>query len=347
MMKIVVIGLNHKTAPLEARERVSFSRDSLEMSYGRLSSHPDISECLILSTCNRVELYGIGRDADAVEAALNDMLYKAHGIRPGELDAYLYIREGLDAVSHLFMVATGLDSMVIGESHIAQQMRNAYNAAALCGAAGPVIKTLVSDSLRSGAKARALTGISRGVTSIPGVAVNLIREEPDIDKKRIIVVGAGKIGKMTIVKLADIPAKEIVVMNRDKSRAQDIGERHNVVVKDFGSLEAELCNADVVVAATASDHYLIDRAMMEKAVSVPGREMLCIDLGVPRNIDEPVGEVRGVRLYNIDDLRPIVEETIRNRTCEAGKARMMVRDEAGTKYASYGLTGALPVACGR
>jgi len=347
MMNIVVIGLNHKTAPLEAREQVSFARDRMEAGYGQLSSYPDIGECLILSTCNRVELYGIGRDSDNVEAGLKDILYKTHNIRSGDLDAYLYIRRGLDAARHLFRVAAGLDSMVIGESQIVRQIRRACDAAASTGAAGPYIKAMVADSLQSGAKARALTGVSRGVTSIPGAAVKLIKEEPDVDNKRILVVGAGKIGKMTIMKLADIPAKEIVVMNRDKSRAQELGDRHNVTVKDLSALEAELLNVDIVVAATASDRYLIDRAMIEKAVSETGRGMLCIDLGVPRNIDESVRRIRGVRLYNIDDLKPIVEEVIRNRTYEARKAEIMIRAESEAGYAGYGLMDALPVTCGR
>ena len=347
MMNIVVIGLNHKTAPLEVRERVSFACDRMEVHYGQLSSYADISECLILSTCNRVELYGIGCDADGVEAALKDMLHRTHNVRPGAMDGHLYAKSGLDAVCHLFRVAAGLDSMVIGESQIVQQIRKAYDAAASFGAAGTYIKAMAADSLQAGAKARSLTGVSRGVTSIPGAAVKLIKDEADVDKKRIVVVGAGKIGRMTIMKLADIPAKEIVVMNRDKSRAQELGDRHNVTVKDFSALEAELLNADIVVAATASNRYLIDRAMIEKAVSPDGREMILIDLGVPRNIDESARRIRGVRLYNIDDLRPIVEEVIRNRTYEAAKAEKIIRAEAGARYAEYGLTDALPVTCGK
>ncbi|MBF0486444.1 MAG: glutamyl-tRNA reductase, partial [Candidatus Omnitrophica bacterium] len=227
----------------------------------------------------------------------------------------------------LFRVASGLDSMVIGEPQIMGQIRKAYDEACANGAIGPCLHRAIQDSLQVGKKVRSITGISRGVTSISGVVVELVKKEPGLATKKVLVIGAGKMGALTVEKLADLPIGGITVINRDTTRAAELQKLCNVRVSDIHKLGEEVRAADIVIAATASTQYLLDRAMVEQALGHGRKELVLVDLGVPRNIDETARVLDGVRLFNIDDLTPIVKETLRNRAIEAEKAEAIIESK--------------------
>jgi len=326
-MDIVVVGISHKKAPIEVREKVSFGKDDMARNYDILKNHPEISEAFILSTCNRVELYGTGPSADAAIRRLKGFLSGIHGLDPEYLDGFLYHRTGASALAHLLRVAGGLDSMVLGEQQIMGQIKTAYDEACAAGSIGSCLHKTIQDALRVGKKVRSLTNISRGVTSISGAVVELIKKEAGLEEKRALVIGAGKIGALTVSKMADLSMKEVVVTNRDMSRLEALLTRENIRAADIRTLFEEISAADIVIAATAAPGNLLHRGMVESALKAGDKGLLLIDMGVPRNIDDNVRDIPGVRLYNIDDLAPVIDETIRARSLEAVKAEDIIQEE--------------------
>ncbi len=331
-----MIGLSHRTAPLSVREKVSFSDTNIEDSYALLEAYPYIKESFILSTCNRVELYGAGYDGKMIASGLEDFLYGTHEMIPGSLETCLYRKMDAEAVYHLSRVASGLDSMIIGESQILGQIKRSYDKARLAGSVGGCLHKLLQDALRAGRKVRSLTDISKGVTSIPAAALELIKREGDIGAKSVVVIGAGKIGGMAVARLAKSGIREAVVVNRDRSRAEriikeSIAQKGNVRAESLDALKREISMADIVITATASVDYVITRKMLEEILRQRRKGLLLIDLGVPRNIEDSVRRIEGVRLYNIDDLKPIVEEAICNRMAEAEKAEEIIKERVCEK----------------
>jgi len=326
-MCLVATGISHKTASLSIRERFSFSDSNIENSYNMLKGYPCIQESCILSTCNRVELYGVGESEQDTERALKDFLYRSHEILPQTLEKHLYSLSGHKAVSHLMKVAAGLDSMVIGETEILGQIKKAYGEAADAGFAGPYLHKTLQEALRIGKKIHSETAISRGVTSVPGAALELVKRESDLGNKSILVIGAGKMGRLTVAKLINLDLKEVVLINRDLSKAEGVKKSHKIRVSSYERLKEELLTADIVITATASTVYLIKQEDAEEAFKDREKGLLCIDLGVPRNIKESVKAVDGVRLYNVDDLGPIIEGTMQSRLSETTKAEEIIREQ--------------------
>ncbi|MBF0477893.1 MAG: glutamyl-tRNA reductase [Candidatus Omnitrophica bacterium] len=324
-MKLVLIGTSHKRAPLAMREKFSFSGEKLGQYYARLKSYPDVREAFILSTCNRVEIYGVGQDAVVVADQLKKFLREVHGMNSASWEEHFYNKTNKDALEHLLRVASGLDSMVIGEPEIIGQIRKAYDQACMAGVIGSYLHKALQDCLQVGKKVRSSTGISRGVTSVSGVVVELLKKQSNLKDKKVLVIGAGKIGAMTVVKLADLLIGEIIVMNRDMTRMADFEHITNMRPAEFCALKDEILIADIVIAATASMKYLLDRDLIKEAFLTRKNDLLLVDLGVPRNIDETTRQITGVTLYNIDDLAPIVDETMRYRTQEAEKAEEIIQ----------------------
>lgn len=325
-MKIVVIGINHKKAGLKIREKLCFNHDGLPEYYNGLKHYSDIRESFILSTCNRVELYGVGEDAKVVTERLSSFLCQVHELPLDFLKQYAYVKIGLEATANLLRVASGLDSMVIGESQIIGQIKNAYAAACSAGVIGPYLHKALQDALRVGKKVRSLTNISRGVTSVSGVALELIKKEIDLENKKVLVIGAGKVGVLTVSKLCGLDLCEVVVINRDRKAAEELKKKSPVRVADMSTLPQEILNADIIIAATQAPH-IINCEMIQALFRLRQRGVLLIDLGVPRNIDETVRNIPMVKLYNIDDLAPLIAETMRYRNLEALKAEEIIDKE--------------------
>lgn len=325
-MDIIVVGINHKKAGLNIREKFSFNRQSLEHSYKILHNNSILQEVFILSTCNRVEIYAVSSDARKAEFLLKDFFCSSHQLHPELFAEYFYCKINTQAFAHLFRVASGLDSLILGESQILGQIKNAYEQGRAAGVIGTNLHKLLQDALRVGKKVRHSTAISRGVTSIPGVVVELIKKEPDLASKKALVIGAGKVGSMTVAKLADLPLREVTVVNRDRTLAEALNKAENVRIADIYMLPQEIMCADIVIAATTAPH-IVNRAMIEALLNARQTQLLLIDLGVPRNIDETIQGLKGVRLYNIDDLALVIDQTIRNRSIEAQKAEEIIQDE--------------------
>ncbi len=325
-MKLVLLGISHKTAPLEIREGMSFSESSLQKAYGMLCAHDAIAEAYILSTCNRVELYAVGRCQKKIEGALREFLKKAHVRVTMDLESHLYRKEGRDAAMHLCHVAAGLDSMVPGENQILGQIKRAYDLAAQFDAVGPKIHQLLQDALRLGKKVRTETAIARGVTSLPGAVLEMMKRKCEIKGKGVLVIGAGKIGALTVEKLSRMEVREVVVVNRDKAKAECLEAMDKVRVGSYECLSEALAGADIVIAATTAEAYVITRAEVEKIARKTEKEMLFFDLGVPRNIEESVKDVAGVRLFNVDHLGSVIEDVVRSRSGEIEKAKKIIHE---------------------
>ncbi|MBF0521963.1 MAG: glutamyl-tRNA reductase [Candidatus Omnitrophica bacterium] len=325
-MTIVVLGINHKKAPLEVRERFSFRDSELESHYQSLVNTPEIKEAFILSTCNRVEIYGVGENAFEVIKRLTEFLSGLQDMPADFLENYFYQKTDTAALEHLFRVASGLDSMVIGEQQIMGQIKKAYEQASAFGVVGPYLHRTIQDALRVGKKARNLTGISRGVTSISGVVVELVKNELNIQDKKVLVIGAGKVGAMTVSKLSELAIREIALTNRDIAKAEELIKKENVKIVEFVNLPTEMLTADIVIAATSAPH-LIGEEMVKGFLKGRQKGILFIDLGVPRNVEETVRGIDGVRLYNIDDLAPVIDRTMLNREIEAVKAEKIIQRE--------------------
>ncbi|MBU4303158.1 MAG: glutamyl-tRNA reductase [Candidatus Omnitrophica bacterium] len=326
-MSLVVIGINHKKAPLEVRERFSFRDENLDTHYRALKNHPAVREAFILSTCNRVELYGVGDDPAIVADNLKKFLGQAQELPVDFLEKYFYTKIDREATTHLLRVAGGLDSMVLGEVQIMGQIRKAYISACVSGGVGTSLHKVIQDALRIGKKVRNLTGISRGVTSIPGVVMELIKKESGLAHKKALVIGAGKVGAGTVAKLAGLLLQEITVINRDKTVVDELTKKLKVRAADIRMLPQEIFRADIIIAATAAPH-IINCAMLEGVLHIGKRQLLLIDLGVPRNIEEAARNIPMLRLYNIDDLAPFIKESMRNRSLEALKAEEIIRSES-------------------
>jgi glutamyl-tRNA reductase len=326
-MGIIAIGLNHSSAPIHIRERLSFTDANIDSSYELLGTYSHISESFILSTCNRVEIYAVGYDRQRIADDLLDFLFRTHEVTCGSLKPCLYKKTDEEALHHLFRVACGLDSMIIGENQILGQIKRAYEKAILSDAVGVYLHGLLQDALNIGRRVRRLTNISKGVTSFSGAALELIKRHENNCYKKILVIGAGKVGSMTVGKLAGFSLRELVVINRDQTKAESLKGSQNIKIASLSALKKELFNADIVIAATSSVSYLITKEMVRQALGKRGQRLLLIDLGLPRNIEESVKDIQGVKLYNVDDLRPIIEETMNNRTAEAKKAEEIIRKQ--------------------
>ena len=325
-MELVLLGVSHKTASVEIREGMSFSDSSLQKAYGMLCAQDAIEEAYILSTCNRVELYAVGRCGKNADQALRKFLSMAHVRAAVDLEKHLYRKTGRAAAMHLCHVAAGLDSMVPGENQILGQIKRAYEIASQFGAAGPKIHQLLQDAIRLGKKVRFETSIARGVTSVAGAVLEMMKRECELSGKSVLVIGAGKTGALTVEKLARLDVREVVVINRDKTKAECLKALDKVRVGDYGALLEALAEADIVIAATAAESCLITRAEVEKITRQTGKKRHFFDLGVPRNIEESVGEVVGVRLFNVDHLGTIIEEVVQSRSGEIVKAQKIIQE---------------------
>jgi glutamyl-tRNA reductase len=315
---LVLIGLNHKTAPVEVRERMSVQEDALEDELGLLRALPGVEGVVVVSTCNRVEIACSVQGDEAAGLIVARQAERARMER-SELERHLYIlREG-DVVRHLFRVASGLDSMIVGEPQIAGQVRQGYHAARTGKTLDPILHKLFEHTLRVAKKIRTETGIGEHAVSIPYAAVELAKKIfGDLQGLRVLLVGAGKIGELTAQHLKGHGLKEILVANRSPERAHELASRFCGDVVPFDSLRAELSRCDIVIASTASPTFVIGRDEVEESMDARRhRDLFLVDLSVPRNIDPEIAQVSGAYLYNIDDLKEIADS---NREIRLGKA---------------------------
>jgi glutamyl-tRNA reductase len=331
MSELLALGISHKTAPLELRERVAFTEGRAAGMIRELVEAPEVHEAAAISTCNRTELYLVAPDGVAAESLALGVLAREAEIRPTELVGHLYSLRASDGAAHLFRVTAGLDSMIIGEAEIQGQVKRAYELALVEGATGPILNRLFRGALAAGKRARSETGISEKGVSVPSVAVELAqRALGDLSSRLVLVVGAGETAELTARALAARGVEPAFIANRRYDRAIGLAQRFGGRAVRFEELPEQMEQADIVVASTSSPHHVIEReALVEVMAARRGRPLLLIDLAVPRDIHPDCREVDGVSLHDMDDLQTLVERNASGREAEARRAESVLRSELG------------------
>ncbi len=330
MTELLALGASHKTAPLALRERLAVTDAAAERLLHELVEHPSISEAVVLSTCNRIELYVVVADPVEAESVVLGMLARRAGIRPTELVDGIYALRNCDAARHLFRVTAGLDSMVVGEAEIQGQVKRAYETALENQTTGSLTNRLFRGALAAGKRARTETRISVGHASVASVAVDLAEEAiGDLQTRPVLIVGAGETAELTARALHDHGVKSMFVANRRRERAHALAERFGGETVSLDALDDQLELADIVVTSTASPHVLIEAERLSRVMELRGRrQLLLIDLAVPRDLDPAINDLDGCFLYDVDDLEAVVAETLAGRRGEAARAERIVAAEA-------------------
>ena len=327
-MEIILIGLNHKTAPIELRERLAFSKAKLDEAYSLVRKYASIHESLILSTCNRVEIYGVVDDLERGIADLKGFLSEYKKIALCEFEQNLYVYFQPDSIRHIFTVASGLDSMVIGEAQILGQVKEAYMDACRNNAAGAVLDKLLQKTFYTAKKVRSSTNITKGVVSVSSVAVKLAQEILEsLYGRKVIVIGAGKMSELAVKYMVSKGVSSILVSNRTYERAKELAKKFRGKAIRFDRLMGFMIDADIVISSTSAPHLVIKKKdilpLMEKRKDMP---LFFIDLAVPRDIEPGIGTIKGVHLYDIDDLKRIAERNIFLRQAEIDKCEEIIQD---------------------
>ncbi len=328
-MKLLVAGVSHKTAPVEIRERLAFPETGLAAALLLLKEQPGISEAMILSTCNRVEISVTGDPQLDLEAAAEEFLAGSHGASREELDPYLYRYEGRDAIEHLFRVAASLDSMVVGEPQILGQMKTAYAAAKTQGTVCGLLDMIVSRAFSVAKRVRSETGIGQMAVSISYAAVELARKIfGSLEGRKVMIVGAGKMSELSARHLRRSGASHIFVTNRTHERALELAQLFQGTPVEYSRFLAMMPEVDIVITSSGAPHYILERGDMQQIMKARrNKPIFLIDIAVPRNIEPAVNNVDNVFLYDIDDLQEVVNANLRERQKEAGRAEEIVSSE--------------------
>jgi glutamyl-tRNA reductase len=336
-MEIVLVGLNHRTAPVEVRERVSFTIEQAQRASEELRSRGILEETLVLSTCNRSEVYGVPPEASHESApGLSTFLSEFHSVRMDVLGVSLYHHYDREAVRHLFRVAAGLDSMMLGEAEILGQVREAYRLAHEQGATGPVLNRLFQGALEVGKRVRTETELGTRPMSVASAGVKLAeRIFGKLHDHSALVLGAGTISEQVVSQLRDRGVAHLYVMNRSRERADSLAKQYGGEVLPWGEWERALPAPDVIVSSVVTEEPVLRREMVENAMEKrSNRALFLMDLGLPRNIDAGVGKLYNVYVYNMDDLTEIVEQNRHARESEIPKADGIVEEHVG-KFLSW------------
>ena len=329
-MEIVVVGLNHKTAPIDLLERLSIGADDLPKALHQLCTYEHILESLVLSTCNRIEVYAVVSKFHGGAQDIRNFFAEFCHVAPEDFSDHLYTYHDDGAVRHLFRVAAGIDSMVVGESEILGQVRRAYQAAEEEGTVHRVLGAALRQSFRVGKRARTETAVGRNPVSISSAAVELAKSafsDGTLDGKEIVVVGAGKMGRLAADALASSGARKVTVVNRTEERAQALADALDVESLPFERLQDAVSGADIVICSTTAPQPVIGKQLIEDAMADRERELFIVDIAVPRDVEPSVAEVDRVVLRDIDDLRGVVESGIGSRLGEISKVEDILSDE--------------------
>ena len=321
-MSLFVLGINHQTAPVSLRERVAFSAETVPAALDALKTLPQVQEVALLSTCNRTELYAVSNDDGQ---ALADWL-ATHPDDIGDLHAYLYRHRDADAVRHLFRVATGLDSLVLGEPQILGQVKDAWATARHAGTLGSQLDRLFQHAFTTAKRARTDTRIGANPVSVASAAVRLAQESfARLEDSTVLMIGAGETIELAARHLVQARAKRLLVANRTLAHAQELASRHGGFALPLSEIDKHLGEADVVISATASRDPILQRPHVAAALATrKHRPMLLLDLAVPRDIAPDVAELKDVFLYTVDDLERAIEDNRRSRREAATEAEAIV-----------------------
>ena len=334
---LFLVGLSHKSAPIDVRERVALSGDALKEALVELKQTDGVAEAFVVSTCNRVEVF--------VQAAGDEPARRFFTSRASQATEHLYVKHGSEAVRHLFRVASSLDSMVVGEQQILGQVKEAYGLASAASAAGGFMSRLCNRAFATAKRVRTETEIGRGATSMSQVAVDLVGKIfENLEGRAILLVGAGKMGALSAKALRVLGANAVLVTNRSPERGQALADQVEGTFRPWDQLEALLVEADVVIVSTGAPTYVVTREMVQRAMKKRRhREVCLIDLAVPRNVDPACAELDEVYGYDVDDMERVVSANHEARRGEAVRAEAIVEAEVMAFAQEREARAALPV----
>lgn len=324
-MPLILVGLNHRTAPVDVRERLNIPEPKLHGTTRELREIEGVDGVAVLSTCNRVEAIVSTRDEDVIANVVEWLATHASTVR-GELEKHLYILRHGDVVKHLFRVASGLDSMIVGEPQIGGQVKKAFMAAQELGTLDPLLTQLFENTMRVAKRVRTDTGIGEHAVSVPFAAVELARKIfGDLRGLQVLLLGAGDMGELTAEHLHAQEVKQVFVANRSHERALELAQRFEGEAVQFDRIDDHLAKCDIVIASTGAPHFLVEPHQVTRALETRrNRNLFLIDLAVPRNINPAVGSIDGAYLYNVDDLQQVADANLGLRQQKAREAEQVV-----------------------
>lgn len=330
-MNIIVVGLSHKTAGVEVREKVAFAPTQMEKPLRALVELPDITEAVIVSTCNRVEIYATTRDVAGGMARLKRFLADYHNLNLEMLEKHLYSYHGEDATRHVFRVASSLDSMVVGEPQILGQIKTSYGYAAEYKSSGIILNRFLHKAFSVAKRVRTETKIASSAVSVAFAAVELAKKIfGELSDKNVLLIGAGEMCELAAKHFINTGVREVMVTNRTYERAEKLAEEFDAKPVRFDDLLDHLPKADIILSSTGAPHFIIrEKEMQEVIRRRKQKPMFFIDIAVPRDIDPKVNDVENIYLYTVDDLNGVVATNLEQRKIEAAKAEAIVEQEIG------------------
>jgi len=343
-VNLILVGVNHKTTPVEIREKLAFTKGKIEESVDRLFNFPDIIEHTILSTCNRVEIYARANCQDSAIKAIKQFICDFHEVSPVELEDHFYSYRNEEAVEHLFRVSSSLDSMILGEAQILGQVKDAYSLAKDLRSTGLVLNQLFEKAFSIAKKVREETGIAERSVSISSAAVELAQKIfDDLENRTVMLVGTGEMAELAAKHLISYGVKTVYVTSRTYDRAVNLARTLNGSALDFEAFKNELHRADIVITSTSAPNYIIKKEMVEKAIHErKNKPIFFIDIAVPRDIEPDVNDLENIYLYDIDDLQVVVSANMKEREKEAENAMNFISQEV-TKFNNWvGTLDAVP-----
>lgn len=343
-MHLFLLGVSHRTTPVDVRERLDFAARGLDAALAALAARPAAREAVVLSTCNRAELYVACSDIGAARTDLLGFLSDFHGLRTADLAPHLYERLDGEAAKHLFRVAGGLDSLVVGEPQILGQVKDAYAAAADGRTLGPVLNKVFPCAFTVGKRVRRETALAEGAVSVAFAATALARKIfGDLSGRTVLIVGAGEMGKLTAQHLQKQGVGRVLITSRTLAHAASLAESIGGAAVPWQDLLATVGMADIVVTATGAQLPILIRPQIESVMRTRrNRTLFVIDIALPRDVDPAVGDLDSVFLYNIDDLQAIVAENLTRRAAEVARAEAIVTDEVRKFEAWLSTRGVIP-----
>jgi len=343
-MQLLLVGVSHRTAPIELRERLDFSARGVDRALTALSGTNAHHEATIVSTCNRVELYVACDDSNAARGAIQHFLSEFHGIPRDQLAPHIYSKTGQEAVSHLYRVAAGLDSLVMGEPQILGQVKEAFGVASQLGCTGPLLNKLFPSAFAAGKRVRSETALAEGAVSVSYAAVELARKIfGSLKGRAVLVIGAGEMGKLTAVHMQSQGIGRLIITSRTAAHAEALASSIGGNAMPWDALSTSLVDADILITATGASTPIISRAVIAQTMKARRqRPLFIIDIAVPRDVEGNAGDLEQVFLYNIDDLQAVVQENISKRGTEASDAEKIITQEVAKFVSWLNSRGAVP-----
>lgn len=327
---MIIIGINHKTAPIAIRERFFLNPAESDILLLELKNDPNISEAFVLSTCNRIEVYLKRIDSNLPKNFILQLIARIKKITLSEdLLAYMYSYEGQAAVEHLLKVTSGLDSLVIGEQQILGQVKTAVMRARKVGTISKYFNILTNIAIRTGKKSQQETTISFGGSSISWAAIEMAEQLlGDLKDKKVLVIGAGKMGEMALKTLANKSLEKLYLMNRTGEKAEQLADVYKATAASFWDIQDLLINVDLCICSVGAPHHILERDNLTKILPQRnGRKLVFIDISMPRNIDPKIASLDGVELRSIDDLSQVVNENLKRRENAVGDVHAIIRQK--------------------